>query len=161
MSAQPPDPALQEALQELQQYLSDSVAPLIVADSMQLLLKYPAAAVATAIRGWTGAQYRGAGGRAVPVSDYLFHALKKIHMMGEFRLVPRASLDAYLEQLKPVVLGMCPEEDRSMLRENLSRLGEAPAGASAAQTIFRQAPSEGAARASAAAAGSAAAPAQE
>jgi len=161
MSAQPPDPELQEALLELQQYLSDDVAPLIVADSMQLLLKYPPAAVATVIRGWTGAQYRGAGGRAVPVSDYLFHAIKKIHMMGEFRLVPRAPLEAYLEQLKPVVLGMCPEEDRSMLLENLSRLGETQPTASPVQTIFRQAPTnEAAQRASASGPGSVAADAE-
>ena len=58
MSAEPPNPELQEALVELQQYLSDAVAPLIVADSVQLLMKYPPDVVANAIRAWTGAQYR-------------------------------------------------------------------------------------------------------
>ncbi len=159
MSAQPPNPELQEALIELQQYLSDAVAPLIVADSVQLLMKYPPDVVADAIRAWTGAQYRRGSAAAVPVSDYLFHTLKKIQMMAEFRLVPREPLEAYLAGLRPLILQLCPAEDRAMLLENLGRLGEAPASISQAQNIFRQAPTEGSgprSSASAAAAGSAA-----
>src|SRR5262245_50761011 len=152
MSSQPPNRELDEAIFELQQYLSDSVPPLVVADSIQLLMKYPPQAVMPTIRTWTAAQYRGAGS-SVPVSDYLFHALKKIHMMGEFKLVAREPLAAYIETLKPVVLSLCPEDDREMLRENLGRLGET-AGASTVsqvQTIFRQEGSGGAATASASA----------
>ncbi len=158
LSAQPPNPELQEALIELQQYLSDAVAPLIVADSVQLLMKYPPDVVANAIRAWTGAQYRRGSAAAVPVSDYLFHTLKKIHMMAEFRLVPREPLEVYLSGLRPLILQLCPAEDRAMLIENLGRLGEAPASISQAQNIFRQAPTEGSGprtSASAAAAGSA------
>src|SRR4030095_1339548 len=139
MSSQPPNRELEEAVLELQQYLSDSLPPLVVADSIQILMKYPPQAVMPTIRAWTAAQYRGQGS-SVPVSDYLFHALKKIHMMGEFKLVALEPLAAYIETLKPVVLSFCPEEDREMLRENLGRLGET-AGASTAsqvQTIFRQ-----------------------
>lgn len=143
MSAQPPNPELQEALIELQQYLSDAVAPLIVADSVQLLMKYPPDVVANAIRAWTGAQYRRGSAAAVPVSDYLFHTLKKIHMMAEFRLVPREPLEVYLAGLRPLILQLCPAEDRAMLIENLGRLGEAPASISPAQNIFRQAQTEG------------------
>ena len=150
MSGQPTNPELQEALLELSQYLSDSVPPLVVADSMQVLMKYPPQAVLPTIRAWTAAQYRGAAASSVPISDYLFHALKKIHMMGEFRLVPREPLDAYIATLKPVVLPMCPEEDRAMLIENLSHLGEqATADASPVQTIFRQAGGESGSRSAA------------
>ena len=157
MTGQPPSPELEEALVELQQYLSDAVAPLIVADSVQLLMKYPPEVVANAIRAWTGAQYRRGAGAAVPISDYLFHTLKKIHMMAEFRLVPREPLEAYLAGLRPLILQLCPAEDRPMLLENLGRLGEAPASISQAQTIFRQAPTEGGGpRASASGAGEAA-----
>jgi hypothetical protein len=143
MSGQPPNPELDEALIELHQYLSDAVAPLIVADSVQLLMKYPPEVVANAIRAWTGAQYRRGAAAAVPVSDYLFHTLKKIHMMAEFHLVPREPLEVYLAGLRPLILALCPQEDRAMLLENLGRLGEAPASISQAQNIFRQAPTEG------------------
>src|SRR5262245_41638504 len=140
MSGQPPNPELQEALVELQQYLSDAVAPLIVADSVQLLISYPPDVVANAIRAWTGAQYRRGGAGSVPVSDYLYHTLKKIHLMAEFRLVPREPLESYLAGLRPLILALCPPEDRAMLIENLGRLGESAATISQAQTIFRQAP---------------------
>ena len=159
MSAQPPNPELQEALVELQQYLSDALPPLTVADSVQLLLKYPPDVVANAIRAWTGAQYRRGNSAPVPVSDYLYHTLKKIHMMAEFHLVPREPLEIYLAGLRPLILQLCPAEDRAMLLENLGRLGEAPAESiSQAQNIFRQSSTEGAgARASASASGAAAA----
>ena len=143
MSGQPPNPELDEALVELHQYLSDAVAPLIVADSVQLLMKYPPEVVANSIRAWTGGQYRRGAGAAVPVSDYLYHTLKKIHMMAEFNLVPREPLEIYLAGLRPLILALCPQEDRAMLLENLGRLGEAPAAVSQAQNIFRQAPTEG------------------
>ena len=145
MTAQPPNPELQEALLELQQYLSDSVPPLVVADSVQLLMKYPPQALIPTIRAWTAAQYRGASGSGVPLSDYLFHALKKIHMMGEFKLVAREPLEDYLGQFKQVILALCPDEDKAMLLENLSRLGESAgaSGISPVATIFRQAPTEG------------------
>jgi hypothetical protein len=157
MSAQPPNPEVEEALVELQQYLSDAVAPLIVSDSVLLLMRYPPEVVANAIRTWTGAQYRRGGNASVPISDYLYHTLKKIHMMAEFKLIAQEPLEIYLAGLRPLILSLCPAEDRAMLIENLGRLGEAPAGTiSQAQTIFRQAPTGASgprASASAAAAG--------
>ena len=96
MTGQTPDPELQEALVEFQQYLSDSLPPLVVADSVQLLAKYPPEAILPTLRAWTAAQYRSGAGSAVPISDYLFHALKKIHMMAEFKLVGREPMEAYL-----------------------------------------------------------------
>ena len=158
MSAQPPNAEVQEALVELQQYLSDAVAPLIVCDSILLLMRYPPDVVANAIRAWTGAQYSRGGSAAVPISDYLFHTLKKIHMMAEFNLVAQEPLEQYLAGLRPLILSLCPAEDRAMLIESLGRLGEAPTSTiSQAQTIFRQAPAAGTGpRASASAAAAAA-----
>jgi hypothetical protein len=153
----PPNPELQEALVELQQYLSDSLAPLIVVDSVWLLMQYPPEIAASTIQAWTGAQYRQGPGGVAPVSDYLYHCLKKIHMMGEFNLIAREPLRAYLEQLKTVVLGFCPAEDRELLRENLARLDETAAASavvSPAQTILRQ----GGGRSAAASAASSARP---
>jgi hypothetical protein len=157
MSAQPPNAEVEEALVELQQYLSDAVAPLIVSDSILLLMRYPPEVVANAIRAWTGAQYRRGSSAAVPISDYLYHTLKKIHQMAEFRLVAPEPLEEYLAGLRPLILSLCPAEDRAMLIENLGRLGEAPSSTiSQAQTIFRQAPAAGSGpRASASAAAAA------
>lgn len=132
-----PDADVREALQELQLYLSDSVPPLIVADSVRLLLKYPTSLVANNIHAWTTAQYRGSN--EIPVSDYLFHAVKKIHMLGEFKLIPRPVLDGYLDELKTEVLAFCPEADREFLKTNFTNLRDSSsATTSPVDVIFRQ-----------------------
>jgi len=64
MSGQPPNAELQEAILELQQYLSDSLPPLVVADSIQLLMKYPPEAVIPTIRAWTAARTSASSNRA-------------------------------------------------------------------------------------------------
>jgi hypothetical protein len=120
--ADPQNAQLREAIQELQLYLSDTLPPLVVADSVGLLLEYPPQLVAEQIQAWTGSQYRPGSG--IPISDYLFHAVRKIHMMWEFNLVPREPFFEYLEGLKTEVLASCPEGDREFLQESFARLGE-------------------------------------
>ena len=93
----------------------------MVADSIELLTRVPPDLVVAQIDAWTSGQYRsGRGG--VPVSDYLFHAVQKIHMLGDFKLLPTSVLDPYVAQLKQAVLSICPEEDRELLANNLGRL---------------------------------------
>jgi Domain of unknown function (DUF4388) len=131
---------VREALDELQQYLSDFLPPLVVADSIHLLLRYSPELMAQSIHSWTASQYRGS--TEIPVSDYLFHAVKKVHLMGEFKLVPQAPFETYLLELKERILAYCPEGDREFLRENLGRLKEAAAtsGPASHDAIFRQGP---------------------
>ncbi len=119
---QPLDPDVREALFELQRYLSDSLAPLMVADSVNLLLDYPADLAAVEIQAWTTAQFRSA--KPVPVSDYLYHAVQKLHAMGQYDLVPKDPLRRYLDDLKALVLDLCPAADRALLAQNLSLLGK-------------------------------------
>src|SRR5262245_4597962 len=135
--ADPQNAEIREAIQELSQYLSDTLPPLVVADSIGVLLNYSPALVAQQIQSWMGSQFRVS--TDIPVSDYLFHAVRKIHMMGEFNLVPREQLIAYLEGLKAQVLAFCPEEDRQLLQESFDRMGE-PSGsmAPAVDNLLRQ-----------------------
>ena len=114
---------VREALVELQRYLSDSIAPLMVAESMALLLDYPAELAAFEINAWTAAQFRGKLG-AVPVSDYLYHAVDKIFQLGSYSLLPKERVREYLDELIPIVVHQCPEDDRELLRSSLARLGE-------------------------------------
>ena len=139
MASQPPDRAeVEEALFELQQYLSDRIAPLMVAESIELLTRVPPDLVVAQIDAWTSGQYRsGRGG--VPVSDYLFHAVQKIHMLGDFKLLPVTVLDPYVALLKQAVLAICPEEDRELLANNLSRLNISVTGpAPVVDILYRQ-----------------------
>jgi hypothetical protein len=127
MTAPSENPEVKEALYELQQYLSDRLAPLMVADSLGMLVTLPPQVVAAEIQTWISAQYHGAGAQ-VPISDYLFHALRKIHEVGDFRLIPEAALGTFLQELKTLLLEFCPEADRELLQSNLGRLGASTTG---------------------------------
>ncbi len=133
----PVDPDVKEALLELQRYLSDSLAPLMVAESINLLLDQPAALAATEVQAWTIAQFRGRSQNAA-ISDYLYHAVEKLHAMGQFDLVPRDPLRRFLEDLSQQLLAFCPPADRDLLRQNLGRLGQADSVLSAPVEVIRR-----------------------
>jgi len=140
MTVKAPDAEVRLALFELQRYLSDELAPMMAAGSVEILLDCPPQIVGSAIQGWVVAQYRGPGA-SVPVSDYLFHSAKKIHLMAQLDLLPKEPTEKFLEGLAQVLIGMCPQEDRGMLRTNLRNLGETESdvAASPVEIVHRQA----------------------
>jgi tRNA A-37 threonylcarbamoyl transferase component Bud32 len=115
------DPDLREALLELEQYLTDRLPPLMVADSVTRVLDAPAEAVAADLFTWA---IRQSDAQSAPLGDLLFHALRKLHVMGEFGLVDPKALEVFLENVGRAALEYCPPEDRSRLRKSLTRLGE-------------------------------------
>jgi hypothetical protein len=133
---------LQDALYDLGQYLSDMVAPLVVADGFTTLMDQPPDFVAAEIQNWTASQYHGAGEK-LPVSDYLYHAVKKLMMLGDYGLVPKNKLIPYLESLVPKLAEICPEQDRAFLLDNLRSLRTEPLIATPTAVIHRQAGSAG------------------
>lgn len=122
MIPDPSSPQVREAAEELQLYLSDILPPLVVADAFKLLIKYPPDLVASRLREWTSTQFRPGGG--IDFSEYLYYAMRKVNVMGEFHLVPLEPFETFLEALKGLVLDFCPEAEREKLRENLTRLSE-------------------------------------
>lgn len=125
-----------EALVMLQQYLSDQVPPMLFADSFEHLLGLPPSLVGEEIQAWVAAQYRRAS--SLPVSDYLFHAAKKIHMLKELQLVPREQIESFLSSLAVVLAELCPPEDRPHLQDDLARLDEAKTVLAAAVDVVHQ-----------------------
>ena len=115
------NPEVASALDELQEYLADKVAPLMVTDSMEILIKQPPELVASAIRSWATIQSRME--RSVSFSDYLYHGVVKIHMMQEYKLLPPEEFRPFLDRLKPAILSYCPQEERPFLEANLQSLG--------------------------------------
>jgi len=120
MSTGTSEAQVREALYELQRYLSDELAPMMVADAVELLFRAGTDVMAAAVEGWVGAQYGGPA--AGTVSDYLFHSVKKLHQMAEYDLIDRAAVAAHLERLTPRLVALCPEAERPLLAENLARL---------------------------------------
>ena len=89
---------LQDAIFEFQQYLSDHKPPLMVADSIDLLLRRPPVFVAAQIQAWVGAQPLTA-----PVSDYLYHGARKIWTIAELDLLPKELVASFVRQLAPEI----------------------------------------------------------
>jgi hypothetical protein len=125
------------ALDELQQYLSDRVAPLMVMDSIATLVNQSPEIVASAVHSWATIQSRIDRGSAF--SDFLYHAMVKIHMMQEYKLLPPEVFRPFLERLKPAILAYCPPEDRPLLKANMDSLGAGSQGGAPTQVevIFR------------------------
>ncbi len=116
-------PEVREAIEELHLYLSDILPPLVVADALKLLVQCPASLTASSVRSWTVMQHRS--GSDIPISEYIFYALRKIFLVGQYRLVPEEPFEPFLEELKSHALAFCPESEREALREKLARLPEA------------------------------------
>lgn len=137
-------PQVTEAVEELKLYLSDILPPLVVSDAFKLLIQFPPSFVATRLREWISSQYRPGAG--IRLSDYALYAMKKVNMMGEFHLVPGEQFDEFLEEMKELVLDLCPPEEREELRENLTRLSESSATTGSVAALIRRRPGPGGAQ---------------
>jgi hypothetical protein len=127
---------LSEHLALLQRYLSDEVSPLVFSEALTVLVTYQPELVATEVRSWVAGQYRAAN--PLPISDYLFHAVRKLHVVGELELVPPDLLHAYLFSLEQILLEQCPAEDRDSLADDFAHLEESQTvQASSLQLIYR------------------------
>lgn len=114
-------PAVQNALEELQSYLSDQIPPLFFVGSLQELFAVAPEIVVAQVVGWATRQFSPGG--ALPTADYLFHAAKKIHLIAELGLVSREAIGEFLELLRPGLLAACPADDRADLTADLDRMG--------------------------------------
>ncbi len=137
MVPDPSSPEVREALEELQLYFSDILPPLVVADAFKVLLKCPTSLTASHIQKWTAGQFRA--GSPIKLSDYIFYAVKKVFLIGEFRLVPRGPFEPFLEELKSLVLAFAPEAEREELRAHLERIAESKGALTASvDALIRQ-----------------------
>lgn len=124
------DARLSEALEDLQGYLADALAPLLVADAVNTLLDYPPAVTAEQLRIWAFFQFEGRRG-TTPLSDLLYHAIKKIQQLEVHHLVAEERFGDYLGALAGELLAACPPEERERLAGLLRHLRESVGGATA------------------------------
>jgi len=117
------DPRLREALEELDSYLADRIAPLLASDAIEVLIELPPALTAQALHSWAAAQFN-LRGATEPFADLVFHALKKIQLFEEFNLLPPERFAAFLVAVAEGLIGACPPEDRARLEGMLRYLRE-------------------------------------
>jgi hypothetical protein len=137
------DKKIQEALSAVGQYLSDTIAPLQVAESIVLLAQQPPQLVIPEILGWISAQYKG-NQRSVSVADYLFHSVTKLNNLANLQLVPTQVLEPYINSVEQLLLEHCPPAEKRLLVENFNRIGKSETSTTVPiHLIYRQArPSE-------------------
>jgi uncharacterized protein DUF4388 len=115
---------LREAVDELQAYLSDQLPPLLVLDSAHLLLAHAPELGAEVVRSWVNGQARAPGSNVSTV-DFLFHAVKKLQLLGRLKLVEAQALHSYLDGLIAVLVAQAPPVERDALRTFLLQASEA------------------------------------
>ncbi len=116
------DPSIKEAVREIHEYLADKTPPLMVADSVSLVLNAAPDAVAADLYAWAERQRETQ--REVPLTDLAFHALRKLHLIGEFKLVDQEALSVHIRQVGDAMLDLFPLEERDGLKRRLAKLGE-------------------------------------
>ena len=123
-SALPDTPVdLRAAVEEIDQYLADRVPPLVVADSVAVFVEAPVEGAAAELQGW--AERQQAMQPDLPLVDLLFHALRKLSVIGEFHLVEGEQLLGFLRAVGQALAEACPPgADRDRFRRALSHLGE-------------------------------------
>ena len=111
----------------LARYLSDEIPPMLVAEDAALWLEAPQAVVRT-VRAWIASQYAGSGSQ--PMSDYVFHSIKKLHLLAELELLPSSELAELLRAVMPVLIEDCPAAERGVLLRSLEAIGREDAALS-------------------------------
>ena len=107
---------LKMALFDIQRYLLDQIPPLTASDAVEALMAQPPQMLLHEIRTWASEQSRL---QSTSLSDLLFHALRKVHLVSALKLIDQASADTYLNTVIPLVLDVCPPDERDLLRTNL------------------------------------------
>ncbi len=108
-----------EALEELDQYLADSVPPLLVADSVRSLMARPSRLLAQHLVSWAAVT---GGQDPTDVGEPLAKALTRIYQLADLQLLPKRDMSIFLSQFGPVLLDACPADARGKVRAIIAQL---------------------------------------
>jgi hypothetical protein len=151
VSGEPEIGGYEEERALLKRYLSDEIAPMIFANNAAEILDAPPRLIAVEIQSWIGDQVRGASN--MTVADLLAHAATKLHQLGILELVPRDDIARSLTGLRPLLLQLCPAEQRPGFEQMFSHIERSTGiGSSKTEVLHRQVPGGGQAPPGAAAA---------
>ena len=110
---------VEAALAELQQYLQDEIPPQAASDAVAMLMAQPPDVMMQRVATWSAEKSRE---KSLPVSDLLLHALKKVYVTGELKLLDRSAVADYLDRVTTIALRICPTEERDRLRASLTTM---------------------------------------
>jgi hypothetical protein len=109
--------AVREALDELDQYLADSLPPLLVAESMKVLISCPPQVLARHLV--ASSEGKGMPGDA---ADWLAKSLGRLERLADLQLLKRNEFNRFMGGFEPVLVASCPIDARMKLRTLLRQL---------------------------------------
>ncbi len=121
------NPDVDAAIDDLLAYLDDQKAPLVVGDSLSLLLRteppfaLPRERVAEIIAGWA---YHQAGQRNRPLNEMFLAALEDIRHAERARVLRAFNPDAFYETFIADLMLFCPPDEQELFRLKLGGLQE-------------------------------------
>ena len=108
---------------QLEDYLNDTLAPLQVADSIVAFLGREPERANRVISRWADQQLN-VNLHAIPISDLLYHALKKIQVFEDLGLAESDSLQRIIETAACHARSFCPQDELAEFDAKLTRLYE-------------------------------------
>lgn len=113
------DAEVREALYDFERYLLDQIPPLTAGDSIETLMRQPPEMMVRLIHSWAVQQSRV---QPTAMCDFLFHALKKVHLCGALKVIEPAAVDEYMARVIPHALQACPVNERDLLLSHLAAM---------------------------------------
>ncbi|MFB3905697.1 MAG: DUF4388 domain-containing protein [Acidobacteriota bacterium] len=108
-----------DALDELDLYLADLVPPLLVSDSVRLLMLAPVRVLAQHLLSWVSLT---SGADPGELGEQLAKALTRIYQLADLQLLPKQDMKRFLSQFAPVLLDACPPDARARVRAVIGQL---------------------------------------
>jgi len=104
---------VREALSEIEQYLTDTLPPLLIAGSLRFLIERSTDLFAANLVQWAK---NLAPKTEKEQMEWLANALRSFSKLAELRVIPDEALYQLMERLQPALLGACPAHYRDGLR---------------------------------------------
>lgn len=108
---------------QLEAYLNDTLAPLQVADSVVAYLEREPENATGVILRWADQQLN-LNLHAIPISEFLYHALRKIHVFQDLGLADPDNVRRLLATATRHARSFCPADELADFDANLARLHE-------------------------------------
>src|SRR5687767_3170782 len=105
---------------DLHRYLSGQIAPLRAGELFEALVVLAPERIAGEIQTWVEAQRQA--NPASPVSEFIFHALRKLYLFGELGVVDTTRADAFFDWLLPLAVESAPHDERAPLRARIGAM---------------------------------------
>jgi hypothetical protein len=110
----------ENAVIELHRYLSGLTPPLRAGELFSTLVGLPPERIVGEIQAWVRDQRQA--NPATPASEFVFHAIRRLYLIGEIGIVDPERVDAFFDWLLPLAVESSPHDERPHLRGRIAAM---------------------------------------